>query len=228
MTNAARRLQDGGQRQTNIQKVTAMTHKLFLSTTAVALLGLGTMPLFANQMPVMQMPAASQTDQSQSSPDAEMTNHQNEMQTLFAKLQTSFQAVVNARDGSGFVRDKSIIRAHEADLTELQNAVRNHKLLVVSADRKSDVNSKQHDAMMQHQQQMKAALYDVADTFYVYMQANDRSNDFAESVTDTLNAHRHALKELEDAIAQQERAMSLMKTTPDQGEAKTKKPGGCM
>ncbi len=119
------------------------------------------------------------------SANAEMVNHQNEMQTLFAKLQTSFQTVVTARDGSGYVRDKSIVRARETDLTELQNAVRSHHLLLISDERKSDVNGKQYDAIMQHQQQMKAALYDVVDTFYVYMQANDRSNDCVRSLSRT-------------------------------------------
>jgi hypothetical protein len=35
-----------------------MTRKLFLSTTAMALLGLGMTPLFGLQMPGMQMPAS--------------------------------------------------------------------------------------------------------------------------------------------------------------------------
>ena len=161
-----------------------------LLAASFTILGFGITPIFASQMPGMQMPAANPADPSRPALDAEMMNHQQEMQTLLAKLQTSLQSIVNARDGSGYVGDKSIVRAHEADLTELRNAVRNHKLFLIDEERKCGVKSSQQDAMIQHQQQMKAVLYDVVDTFYTYMAANDRSNDLAESVADALSAHR--------------------------------------
>ena len=194
-----------------------MTHRPLFLAAALTTLGFGITPIFASQMPGMQMPAVSQADPSRPSLDAEMMNHQQEMQTLLAKLQTSLQAIVDARDGSGYFSDKSIVRAHEADLTELRNAVRSHKLFLIDEERKCGTNSSQHDAMMQHQQQMKAVLYDVVDTFYTYMAANDRSNDFAESVSDALSAHRQALKGFGDAIAQHQQAMAqMMKKCPNQ------------
>ncbi len=190
-----------------------MTRKLFLTTTAVALLGLGMTPLFGLQMPGMQMPATSQPNQK--SIDAEMMDHQNEMQALVTKLDKSFQAIVNARDSNGYVRDKSIVKAHEADLTEFRNAVRNHKLFLIDYERKCGVNAKSQDAMVQHQQQMKAVLYDVVDSFYAYQDANDTSIDTPFAVEDALSTHRQALKELEDAVTQHKQAMEqMMKKCP--------------
>lgn len=191
-----------------------MSRKRVLFTALVALLGFGMTPLFASQMSGMQMPAASQNDKSQKSLDAEMMNHQKEMQTLLAKLQTSFQAIVNASDSNGYVRDKSIVKAHEADITALRNAVRNHKLFLIDYERECGVNSKQHDAMIQHQEHMKAILYDVVDTFSSYEDANDASIDQQpDPVEDALNVHRQAIKELKDAIAQHNQAMTQMMKT---------------
>lgn len=187
-----------------------MTRKSLVLTAMAAILGFGITPLFAIQMPGMQMPAKSQTGQNQKSLDAEMMNHQSEMQALLAKLETSFQAIVDAKDANGRVRDKSIVKAHEADLTELRNAVRSHKLFLIDYEGKCGVNSKQHDAMIQHQQKMKAVLFDVVDTFYTYMDANDSSIETSEPVEDALTAHHEALKELGDAIAQHKRAMAQM------------------
>ncbi len=190
-----------------------MSHKPVLFTAIVALLGFGMTPLFASQMPGMPMPATSQTD-SQKSLDAEMMSHQKEMQTLLAKLQASFQAIVNASDSNGYVRDKSIVKAHEADITALRNAVRNHKLFLIDYERECGVNRKQHDAMMQHQEHMKAILYDVVDTFSSYEDANDASIDQQpDPVEDALSAHRRAMKELGDAIAQHKQAMTQMMKT---------------
>ena len=187
-----------------------MTRNQVLFTAVVAALVFGLTPLFASQMPEMKMPATSQPDKNQKSLDAEMMDHQNEMQSLFAKLEKSFQAAVDAKDANGYIRDKSIIKAHEADLTELRNAVRNHKLFMVDYESKCGVNSKQHDAMNQHQQQMKAVLYDVVDTFYAWMSADDHSIEVSEPVENALTAHREALKELGDAIAQHKQAMTQM------------------
>jgi hypothetical protein len=187
-----------------------MTRKQILFAAVVAVLVCGLSPLLESQMPEKQMPATSQPDKNQKSLDAEMMEHQSEMQSLFAKLDKSFQAAVDARDANGYVRDKSIVKAHEADLTELRNAVRNHKLFMVDYAGKCSVNSKQHDAMNQHQQQMKSVLYDVVDTFYTWMSADDHGIDVSEPVEDALTAHRAALKELEDAIGQHKEAMAQM------------------
>ncbi len=187
-----------------------MTRKQVLFTAVAAVLGFGLTPLFASQMPGMQMPATSQPDKNHKSLDAEMMDHQNEMQTLFAKLEKSFQAIVNAKDANGYVRDKSIVKAHEADLTEFRNAVRNHKLFLIDYEHKCGVNPKLQDAMIQHQQQMKAVLFDVVDSFYAYQDANDTSIDTPWAVEEALTAHRQALKELEDAITQHKQAMAQM------------------
>jgi hypothetical protein len=43
--------------------------------------------------------------------------------------------------------------------------VRNHKLFLGDYEHQCGVSSKQQDAMVEHQQQMKGALYDVVDPF---------------------------------------------------------------
>lgn len=185
-----------------------MTSKSVVLTAMAAILGFGITLLFAIQMPGMQMPATSQTDQNQKSLDVEMMNHQSEMQALLAKLEASFQAIMDAKDANGRVHGKSIVKAHEADLTELRNAVRHHKQFLIDYEGKCSVNSKQHDAMIEHQQQMKAVLFDVVDTFYTYMDANDSTIVASEPVEDALTALREALKELGNAIAQHKQAMA--------------------
>jgi hypothetical protein len=188
-----------------------MSHKPVLFTAIVALLGFGMTPLFASQMPGMQMSTASQTDKSQKSLDAEMMSHQKEMQTLLVKLQASFQAIVNASDSNGYVRDKSIVKAHEADITAFRNAVRNHKLFLIDYERECGVNRKQHDAMIQHQEHMKSILYDLGDTFAAYEDANNTSIDQQPNPVEyAMKAHRQAITELKDAIAQHNQAMTQM------------------
>ncbi len=99
-------------------------------TAVVTLLGFGMTPLFASQMPGMQMPATSQMDNSKNSLDAEMMDHQKEMQTLLAKLDESFKAITDARDEKGYVRDKAVFKAHEANMKALQDAARDHELFL--------------------------------------------------------------------------------------------------
>jgi hypothetical protein len=191
-----------------------MPSKLFFLTTVVALLRLGSLPPFSIEMSAAQLPAPSETQRSQQSLDAEMTSHQNEMKALTRKLDESFQAIADARDAKGYVRDKSIIKMHEEDIKALRNAVRDHKLFLTGYEQLCGVNSKQQDAMIQHQQQMKGVLYDVVDTFDTYEMTNDAPNNPnyvpIEDIGPAFAAHREALKELTGAIAQHEQAMTQM------------------
>jgi hypothetical protein len=187
-----------------------MPRKLFSFTAAAALLGFGLVPLFAIQMNGAQMPATGQSEQNQKSADAEMMAHQKEMQDLSTKLDSSFQVMVAATDSRGYVHDKAIVKLHEADIKALRNAVREHKLFLDTDDHQCSAGTKQADAMMQHQQEMKGVLYDVVDTFDTYQTADDSSIESSEPVEDALHAHRDALKEFTAAIAQHQVAMTQM------------------
>ena len=201
-----------------------MSRKPVLSIAVAALLMLGGTPLFAKQMPGMQMPSANQPSQdlsAQKSSDVEraMVNHQKEMQTLLAKLDESFQAIADARDAKGYVRNKAVLKAHEANIKALRDAVRDHKLFLSDYEHQCGVISKQQDAMVEHQLKMKGVLYDVVESFDSFEQANDQPNNsyivVTMSIDQAFDAHREALKELADATAQHEQAMAqMMKKCP--------------
>jgi hypothetical protein len=188
-----------------------MFQKLLFSTAAILFLGVGMVPTSAGQMPGMQMPQGARTDQSQKTTDAEMMAHQVEMQGLLARLNASFKAVADARDTTGYLPDKSILKAHEADISALRTAVRDHKLFVDLYEEQCGVNSKQHDSMVQHQEQMKGILYDVVDTWEGYLKADASGAQISDSVGLTFSEHKSALERLTAAIAQHQAAMAQMK-----------------
>ncbi len=201
-----------------------MSRKPVLFIAVAVFLVLGGIPLFAKQMPGIQMPSANQPSQDQSAQKSRyaeraMMNHQKEMQTLLAKLDESFQAIGDARDAKGYVLDKAVLKAHEANIKALRGAVRDHKLILSDYERQCGVSSKQQDAMIEHQQQMKGVLYDVVDSFDALEQANDQPNNPNIVITmyigEAFAAHREALTELADASARHEQAMAqMMKKCP--------------
>ncbi len=201
-----------------------MSRKPVLVIAVATLLGLGGTPLFATQSPGMQMPSASQPSQDQKEQKSRnvewaMVNHQREMRTLLAKLDESFQAIANARGAKGFVRNKAVLKAHEANIKALRDAVRDHKLFLGDYERQCGVISKQQDAMVEHQLKMKGVLYDVVESFDSFEQANDQPNNsyivVTMSIDQAFDAHREALKELADATAQHEQAIAqMMKKCP--------------
>lgn len=154
-----------------------MLRKLLQVTAGTAFLGFGTMPLLSLGPPAVQMTTAGYTDPSRKSLDDEMTNHQNEMITLTARLNESFQNIANARDAKGYVHDKALLKAHEVDIRSLRNAVREHKLFLGVYERQCGVTSKHEDIIIQHQHMMKAVLYDVVETFDTYEITNNGPND---------------------------------------------------
>lgn len=193
-----------------------MKRKLFFTTAAAALLGLGMTPLFASRVPGLQEPAASQTDSHQKSLDIEsaMENHQGEMEALLIKLDESFQVIADSRDTKGYVRNKAALKIHEANIKALRNIVRDHKLLLSNYEHQCGVTSEQPDAMVQHQHEMLGALHDVVESFDDFAQANDQPNNpyiyVTKPVGQAFTAHREALDDLENAIAQHKQAMVQM------------------
>lgn len=188
-----------------------MRRKPFLLTALLVSVGFGASPLFAYQMPSPQMHTAIETDPTQKSLDAEMMSHQSEMKALTIRLGESFQAIGDARDAKGYVQDKAVLKAHEANIKALRDAVRDHKLFLSDYEHQCGVSSKQEDAMVQHQQQMKGVLYDVVESFDTFEETNDQPNNSYIPVTVLIGpafaAHREALKELTSDIAQHQHAM---------------------
>ncbi len=129
---------------------------------------------------------------------------------MIAQLETSLQAIFDAKDANGYVRDKSTIKAHEADIVRVRNAARNQKLFLIVYEDKCGADSRQHDHIIQIQQQLKAALYDVLDTLDLYQIVNDSSIEASQTAQHILDSHREALKELADAITQHEQAIAQM------------------
>ena len=189
------------------RKRTKMTRKLFMIAIGVVLLVLSRAPLSFGQVPKRQA-AAAQSDESRTLLDADIIDHQNRMQALIAKLDTSLQVMVDAEDANGLIRDKSIVKAHEANIVTLRNAVRNQKLFLILYEQKCSADVKQHDHILQLQQQLKAALYDAVDTFDLYQIVNDTSSDAPQTAKHILDLHRKALKEVAVVLNQHEQAMA--------------------
>lgn len=142
--------------------------------------------------------------------NAEMIAHQAEMQGLLARLDKSFKAVADARDTKGYLPDKSILKAHEADISSLRTAVRDHKLFADLRKEQCGDDSKQHDRMVQHQEQMKGILYDVVDTWEEHLKADASGAQVSDSVGLTLSEHQGALQRLNTTISQYQTAMAHM------------------
>jgi hypothetical protein len=180
-----------------------MTFNLTSVAIAAAFLGLGMKPAFAIQTPGMQ---------TQISSGAEMVSHESAMKTMTIKLDKSFRAITDARDEKGYVRDKSVLKAHEANIKALRDAVRHYELFPGSDEHQYGTSSKQREAVAQYHQQMKAVLHDVVESFDTFEQINDQLNNSEIVVTMYVGqawaAHREALKALADAVAQHEQAMA--------------------
>ncbi len=190
-----------------------MTRKLILIAIAVALLGLSRAPLCAGQLPETQAAAAGQIDESRKILDADIIDHQNRLQALIAKLDMSLQAIVDAEDANAHVSDKLIVKAHETDIVTLRNAARNQKLFLIVYELKCGADSRQHDHIMQLQQQLKAALYDVIDTFDLYQVVNGPSSEASQTAEHILDLHRETLNNVADVLTQHEQAMAQMMRT---------------
>ena len=182
---------------------------VFAAMTMLSAFGLCPSNLISQTEMAKSTPTAN-SEKAATALDSEMMTHQAEMNDLLGKLQKSFEALAAVTDTRGHTSDKALLKAHEADITALRNAVREHKLFLIADIHHCGSGGKQADLMMVHQQQMKAVLYDVVDTFFTYETANDTSIDSSEPAEDALTPHRAALKELGDASVQHDEAMKQM------------------
>jgi hypothetical protein len=188
-----------------------MTRKLMPLLAIVLVAGIGTLGLNAKQTSAPQTPAV-QAGVDRSAMSVEMMSHQRDMQSLSIKLADSFQAVGRARDGEGYVKDMSIVKAHETDIKALQKSFREHRQFLKIYEHKCDVNSKQLDVMIQHQQAMKAMLYDVVESYDTFEITNEKdpNDSVTEYIRPAFEKHRAALQELTTVIAEHEQAVAHM------------------
>lgn len=189
-------------------------------------LGLVLAPVFGGQA-AAQASATAPSDQEQSSVNTEMMSHQNLMEDLLAFLQKDLQAVVSSRDAYGYIHNRAAVKAYKADLAGLREAVRQHKLFAADYERwcgQSFTTDYEHwcgpdskqNAMAEHQQQMKSALFHLSDTFDTYLAADDRSIEGGpDKIEDALTAHRDALNDFAQAVKGHEQAIAHMTNAAD-------------
>jgi hypothetical protein len=188
-----------------------MTHKLKPLLAIVFVAGIGTLGLSARQTSALQTPAV-QAGSERSAMSADMMKHQRDMQALNVKLADSLQAVANARDVQGYVKDMSIVKAHETDIKALQKSFREHRQFLKTYEHKCEVNSKQLDVMIQHEQAMRAMLYDVVESYDTFEITNEKdpNDSVTEYIEPAFEKHRAALQELTTVIAEHEQAVAHM------------------
>lgn len=136
---------------------------------------------------------------------SQMARHQQEMETLYQKLQASYAAVLKAEsEDKSWTRTppalKAAIREHRENLQELRTAVREHKLLAEDYKAACSGNPEAVKAMTEHQIVMKSVLYDLVDSFdRVLTMPDDINYDMLDVA---LTDHRAAMREFERAIEQ--------------------------
>lgn len=201
-----------------------MKSRLFIPSVIPMFLGLVLAPVFGGQA-AAQASATAPNDQEQSNVNTEMMSHQHLMEDLLAGLQKDLQAVVSSRDAYGYIHNKAAVKAYEADLAGLREAVRQHKLFAADYERWCEQSfttdyehrcgpDKKQNAMAEHQQQMKSALFYLSDTFYTYLAADDHSIEGGPNkIEDALTAHHDALNDFAHAVKDHEQAMAQMMTT---------------
>ncbi len=153
------------------------------------------------------------------SQDAEMMNHQSTIGALTIKLEESFHAIADARDAKGYVQNKAVLKAHEANIKVLRTAERNPRIFLTENYRQCSANNLPQNSIAQYEQQMKGVVHKVVESFYTFEQTNDQQNNSEIYVTmyigEAYAAHCAALKELTDTTTQYEQAVAqAMKQCP--------------
>ena len=201
-----------------------MRSRSFISTMIPMFLGFVLVPFFGGRAMAQQTPMSAENNADQSRVDTEMISHQKVMTDLLASLQKDLQAVVDSKDFNGYVHNKAAVKAYKADLDALRDAVRQHKLFAADYERwcgQSFTSDYEHwcgpdkklNSMAEHQQRMKAILYDLSNTFDTYVTADDHSIEGGPNkIDDALDAHRNALTDFADVVRDHEKTMAQMMT----------------
>jgi hypothetical protein len=177
----------------------------------VALL-LGMTPLFARQAPGPQTHAATGTDHLQMVSDAEIMSHPGTIAALTIKLDESFRAISDARDAKGYIKNRTALKTHEANIKALRNGLRHHTLLARNDEYQCAASGSQQNAAVECEQQMKRLVHDVGESFDTFELTNDAPDNPNSTPTMDIGpaylAHGEALKKLADTIAQHEPTMA--------------------
>ena len=192
-----------------------MKDRSFVSTAMSTALAFALLPLSIGWAQAATRGGVKSGSQEQNRVDKEMMSHQRAMEIVLSWLQKDFAAVVQSKDGNGYVRDKAAVKAYKRDLDALQVIVNQHKRFAADYEHwcgaafstdyahwcGPDVKE---NAMAGHQQRMKEILFDLSTTFDNYVKADDHGIDQPYMVEETLDAHRDALNELAGVIKDHE------------------------
>lgn len=189
-----------------------MLFKTIRLATMIALVELSMAPLFAFQATAAQTPSAPEMGGMQESPRAELASRQREIESIAVKLNESFQAISDARDTKGYVRNKAALKAHEVDVKLLRHAVREYAQALGEYDRRCDVTGGQEQATVYLEDEMKGIYHDIIESFDDFEQANNQPDNphivVTKSVAEAFAEHRNALRELAGLPTVNKRALA--------------------
>lgn len=179
------------------------THKKLLS---VAFLSIGLLPTGTSYaLHNVDALVSNAGEAAKDSFASDMAKHQQEMEALYKKLQTSYAEVRKGqKDDKAWFKTppelKTAISAHDANLKELRTAVREQKLFSEDYKAMCPSNPEAVKEMAEHQVVMKSVLYDLVDSFdrVLTMRDDVNYNMLGEALTD----HREAMDRFEQAIEQ--------------------------
>ena len=211
-----------------------MKYRSFVSTAMSMALALALLPFSMGWAQTATQGGVESGSQEQNRVDTEMMSHQRAMEIVLAWLQKDFAAVVQSKDGIGYVHDKAAVKAYKRDLDALRVIVNQHKQSAAdyehwcSAAFSTDYAhwcgpDVKENEMASHQQRMKDILFDLSTTFDNYVKADDHGIDQPYMVEETLDAHRDALNELADAIKDHEQ--DIARITVNGAAHKNTRPG---
>ena len=123
---------------------------------------------------------------------------------LTTRLNYSFKAVGDARNGKGYVHDKAVLKAHENDLKTFRTALQ-HNRITFGDERKPDKPNREAQSLKDRRREISVALRHVADSFNAFEQANDEPGNpnivLAMRINEAYAAEGRALQELDDTKA---------------------------
>jgi hypothetical protein len=185
----------------------AMKLKQSLFTTIFALLP-GNTPLFAHHASGAPMHPSEGADHPHRLYGAISASPSGTIEALTIKLDESFRVITDARDATGYVKNKAALKAHEANIKALRNGLRHHTLFAGNDEYRCVASGSHLDGAAQCEQQVKSLIHDVAKSFDTFELTNDEPDNPVIIATMDIGpayaAHQEALKKLAATIAQHE------------------------
>lgn len=135
------------------------------------------------------------------------TNRPLTLRELALNLNSSFQAVAQARDSKGFVHDRSALKQHTANLKAFGKTIK----------RMEHSAGESENGKLQN---ISRLLHDTKESFFAFEQANDQPNNplivVTMDVQESWAAHSRQLNQLTNAVEQAEGSPS--QSTPSSTE----------